>query len=129
MQTGGIREDDSKGRHTTTHREMTELNGVYLIDTPGLRELGLINAEEGIDKTFSDIAELVSRCAFSDCTHKNEPGCTVRKALEDGSLTTERWKMYSRLVQENQWSKARKNEMMINAAMHRRKMNKTPGKH
>ncbi len=129
MQTGGIREDDSKGRHTTTHREMTELNGVYLIDTPGLRELGLINAEEGIDETFSDIAELVSRCAFSDCTHKNEPGCTVRKALEDGSLTTERWKMYSRLVQENQWSKARKNEMMINAAMQRRKMNKTPGKH
>ena len=123
MQTGGIREEDSKGRHTTTHREMIELNGVYIIDTPGLRELGMIDAEEGISETFSDIAELISGCAFSDCTHRNEPGCAVRKALEDGSLTRERWEMYSRLERENQWSKVRKNEMMMNVAMKRRKRN------
>ena len=123
MRTGGIREDDSKGRHTTTHRELIELDGVSFIDTPGLRELGMIDAEEGLAGTFSDIAELVSRCAFSDCTHRNEPGCAVRQALEDGTLTPERWETYSRLERENQWSKIRKNEKMMNIAMERRRMN------
>lgn len=70
---------------STTHRELIELDGVSFIDTPGLRELGMIDAEEGITGTFSDIAELVSRCAFSDCTHRNEPGCAVREALENGT--------------------------------------------
>ena len=123
MRTGGIREEDSKGRHTTTHRELIELNGVSFIDTPGLRELGVVDAGEGIAETFSDITELVSQCAFSDCTHRNEPGCAVRQALEDGTLSPERWKMYSRLEKENQWSKIRKNEMMMNVAMERRKLN------
>lgn len=123
MRTGGIREEDSKGRHTTTHRELIELDGVSFIDTPGLRELGMVDAGEGIAGTFSDIAELVSQCAFSDCTHWNEPGCAVRQALEDGFLSPERWKMYSRLEKENQWSKIRKNEMMMNVAMERRKLN------
>ena len=121
MQTGGIREEDSKGRHTTTHREMIELDGVSFIDTPGLRELGMIGAEEGIAGTFADIAELVSRCAFSDCTHRSEPGCAVREALENGTLSAERWKMFSRLEKENQWSKIRKNEKMMSLAMQRRK--------
>ena len=123
MQTGGIREEDSKGRHTTTHRELIELDGVSLIDTPGLRELGMIDAEEGIACTFADIAELVRQCAFSDCTHRNEPGCAVREALENGTLSAERWKMFSRLEKENQWSKVRKNEKMMNIAMERRKRN------
>ncbi len=123
MRTGDIREEDDKGRHTTTHREMIELDGVFLIDTPGLRELGMIDAEEGIAGTFSDIAELVSQCAFSDCTHRNEPGCAVREALENGTLSPERWKTFSRLEKENSWSKARKNEMMMNVAMERRKLN------
>ena len=122
MRTGGIREDDSKGRHTTTHREMIEVNGVNFIDTPGLRELGMIGAEEGISETFSDIADLISQCAFSDCRHGNEPGCAVRKALEDGTLTPERWKMYTRLERENRWNKITKNEQMMNNAMLRRKM-------
>ena len=124
MQTGGIREEDSKGRHTTTHRELIELDGVSLIDTPGLRELGMIDAEEGIAGTFADIGELISQCAFSDCTHRSEPGCAVREALENGSLSPERWKTYTRLEQENQWSKTRKNEMMMNIAMERRKRSK-----
>ena len=123
MQTGGIREEDSKGRHTTTHRELIELDGVSFIDTPGLRELGMIDAEEGIAGTFADIAELISRCAFSDCTHRSEPGCAVREALENGTLSAERWKMFSRLEKENQWSKVRKNEKMMNIAMERRKRN------
>ncbi len=122
MRTGGIREEDSKGRHTTTHRELIELDGISFIDTPGLRELGMIDAEEGIDSTFSDIAELITRCAFSDCTHGNEPGCAVRQALENGTLTPERWKMFSRLEKENSWSKIRKNEKMMNIAMERRKL-------
>ena len=123
MRTGGIREEDSKGRHTTTHREMVEVNEVYLIDTPGLRELGMMDAEEGIAGTFADIAELTGRCAFSDCTHRNEPGCAVREALENGSLSPERWKTYSRLEKENSRSKILKNERMMKMAMERRKMN------
>ena len=122
MRTGEIRQEDSKGRHTTTHRELIELDGVSLIDTPGLRELGMIDAEEGLAGTFSDIAELVSQCSFSDCTHRNEPGCAVRRALEDGSLSPERWEMYSKLEKENNWSKRRKNEMMTQIAMNRRKI-------
>ena len=124
MRTGEVREEDSKGRHITTHREMIELDGVYLIDTPGLRELGMMDAEEGIAGTFSDIAELVSQCAFSDCTHRNEPGCAVRQALENGSLAPERWKMFSRLEEENSWSRIRKNEKMMHIAMNRRKIRK-----
>ena len=122
MRTGEIREEDSKGRHTTTHREMIEIDGVSFIDTPGLRELGMIGAEEGISETFSDIAELISQCAFSDCTHGNEPGCAVRQALEDGTLAPERWKMYARLERENKWNKTAKNGRMMNIAMFRRQM-------
>ena len=128
MRTSGIRREDSKGRHTTTHRELIELDGVSFIDTPGLRELGMVDAEKGLAGTFSDIAELMSRCAFSDCTHRNEPGCAVRQALADGSLTPERWEMYSKLEKENNWSKIRKNEKMMKIAMERHKMNKTQRK-
>ena len=128
MHTGGIREEDSKGRHTTTHRELIELDGVSFIDTPGLRELGMVDAEEGLAGTFSDITELISRCSFSDCTHRNEPGCAVRQALADGSLTPGRWEMYSKLEKENNWSKARRNEKMMKIAMERRKMNKAQRK-
>ena len=129
MRTGEIRETDSKGRHTTTHREIIEINGVSFIDTPGLRELGMIDAEDGITGTFSDIAELVSQCAFSDCTHRSEPGCAVREALENGTLSADRWKMFSRLEKENQWSKIRKNEKMMNIAMERRKRNMVLQRH
>lgn len=124
MRTGEIREEDSKGRHTTTHREMIEINGVSLIDTPGLRELGVMDAEEGIADTFPDITALISRCLFSDCTHRTEPGCAVRAALENGELSAERWEMYSRLEQENNWSKEKKNDLMVKVAMHRRMLNK-----
>ena len=124
MRTSEIREEDAKGRHTTTHREMIDLNGVYLIDTPGLRELGMIDAETGLADTFSDIAELITQCAFSDCRHQTEPGCAVRQALQDGTLSPERWEMYSRLEQENNWSKTKKNEKMMKIAMWQREYNR-----
>ena len=125
MRTGAVREEDSKGRHTTTHREMIELNGVSFIDTPGLRELGMIDAEEGLADTFSDIAELIGQCAFSDCRHRTEPGCAIRRALADGTLSSERWEMYERLERENNWSKRKKNELMIEVAKHRRDLNQS----
>ena len=127
MRVGEIREEDSKGRHTTTHRELIEIDGVSFIDTPGLRELGVIDAEEGIADTFSDITEIIGRCAFSDCSHKNEPGCAVRKALEDGTLSAERWEMYSRLESENSWSKRKKDAMMKEIAIYSRKLKKSRG--
>ena len=124
MTTGGIREEDSKGRHTTTHRELIDLDGVSIIDTPGLRELGVIDAGEGLAGTFSDIAELISRCRFADCTHGNEPGCAVRQALADGSLPAERWETYRRLEEESNWSKRLKNERNMKISMQKRKMSR-----
>lgn len=98
--TNGLRDDD-KGRHTTTHRELLLLpDGGMVIDTPGMRELGMWDAEEGIDKTFSDVEALLARCRFHDCSHTNEPGCAVRAALEGGELTAERWLSYQKLRQE-----------------------------
>ena len=123
MRVGEIREEDAKGRHTTTHREMTEVDGVFFIDTPGLRELGVIDAEEGIADTFSDIAALIGQCAFSDCTHRSEPGCAVRRAIAEGTLSPERWEMYSRLERENSWSKRKKSEQMVQVALQRRELN------
>jgi ribosome biogenesis GTPase len=96
-----VREIDNKGRHTTTHREIFLLHdGALILDTPGMRELGLVEADEGIEETFDDVASIVERCRFSDCRHDSEPGCAVRQALSDGVLTTERWDSYSKLRQE-----------------------------
>lgn len=78
---------NSKGRHTTTHREFITLsNGAFVIDTPGMRELGMWDSGDGIDSAFSDIEKLSQMCRYSNCTHRSEPGCAVRKALEDGAL-------------------------------------------
>ena len=102
MRTSGIRESDSKGRHTTTSRKLFVLDHqVTVIDTPGMRELGMDQAQDGIDNTFDDIAELSTRCRFSDCRHESEPGCAIRKAIEEGSLTQERYELYKSLHKEN----------------------------
>ncbi len=116
MHVSEIRGSDSKGRHTTTHRQMIELDGVYLIDTPGMRELGMCDVEEAVDSTFEDIAELVSSCRFSDCGHKSEPGCAVKTALESGELSEERWRMYCNLQKESAWAKGLKHEKMVGIA-------------
>ena len=102
MKTSAIREDDSKGRHTTTYRQLFVLNnGVTIIDTPGMREIGVMGAEEGIEDTFSDIEALKCQCTFSDCEHRTEPGCAIRAALENGSLDTERYQLYLNLQKES----------------------------
>lgn len=87
-----------KGRHTTTHRHLVRTAaGALLIDTPGMRELALWEAAEGVDAAFPDIEELALSCRFSDCTHTREPGCAVRQAVEDGKLTEERVESFLKL--------------------------------
>jgi len=101
MATGAVREDDGRGRHTTSHRELILLpGGGLLIDTPGMRELGLWEAEEGLAAAFDDIEELAAKCRFRDCGHGAEPGCAVRAALEAGVLDDRRWQSYRKLQRE-----------------------------
>jgi ribosome biogenesis GTPase len=101
MRTGGVREDDSRGRHTTTHRELLRVpGGALLIDTPGIRSLGVAGAGDGIDSAFADIAALAAGCRFSDCAHESEPGCAVRAALADGTLVRERFESHRKLERE-----------------------------
>lgn len=101
IKTQGIREKDGKGRHTTTHRELLLLpSGGLILDTPGMRELSLWEADAGMDIMFSDIEELTKLCRFRDCKHGNEPGCAVREALESGKLDPKRWENWKKLQRE-----------------------------
>jgi len=87
-----------EGIHTTTRRQLIEMeNGTYLVDTPGMRELGILDADDGISETFSDIADQAAECRFSDCTHTHEPGCAVRGSVDDGELAS-----YHKLMRENE---------------------------
>ncbi|MGA0334392.1 MAG: ribosome small subunit-dependent GTPase A, partial [Kiritimatiellia bacterium] len=96
-----IRENDSKGRHTTSRRTLFPMpNGALILDTPGIRELQLTDCEEGVHTTFSDIEELTYQCRFSDCSHGNEPGCAVRQSLENGQLDARRLTNYLKLLRE-----------------------------
>lgn len=102
---------DGKGRHTTVSREIIELpNGGSVIDMPGVRGLGLWDADEGIGATFSDIEALALSCRFRDCTHTNEPGCAVKRAVEEGMLSPARLESYIRLREESQQVKVRREE-------------------
>lgn len=96
-----IRKGDDKGRHTTTHRELILLNsGGIVIDTPGMRELQLWEADEGLGQSFSDIEKLILHCKFNDCKHETEPGCAVQHALSEGILDEGRFKSYVKLQRE-----------------------------
>lgn len=101
MATASIRSKDSRGRHTTSHRQLIMLkNGTMIIDTPGMRELGMWDISEGLEQSFTDIEQYFERCKFRDCRHQNEPGCAVKKAIRCGALSNERWESYLRLNAE-----------------------------
>jgi len=104
LDTNGLRNDD-KGRHTTTHRELILLPcGGMVIDTPGMRELGMWDSDAGIDQTFGEIEELAACCRFHDCSHQSEPGCAIQKALRDGTLSEDRWHSYLKLKSETAYA-------------------------
>ncbi|MBN2851201.1 MAG: ribosome small subunit-dependent GTPase A [Clostridia bacterium] len=114
MHVSHIRENDSKGRHTTTHRQLVMLdNGVMIIDTPGMRELGLIDSDEGIGETFKDIIALEKTCKFNNCTHKNEPGCRIQEALKNKELDERQYRNYLQFLEESKTTKLKslKNKM------------------
>ena len=116
--------DDGRGRHTTTHRELLALpDGGVLIDTPGLRELGLWDTDEPLGTAFGDIDELAAGCRFGDCAHEQEPGCAVQAALADGSLDAARFDSYRTLERERQHL-ARKQDARLRRA--RRRGNRRP---
>jgi ribosome biogenesis GTPase len=101
LKTGEVREEDDRGRHTTTHRELFLLpEGGLILDTPGMRSLSLWEADAGMEAMFGDIEELVTRCRFFDCQHKREPGCAIRAALNNGTLERRRWESWSKLQKE-----------------------------
>jgi len=101
-----IREGDSRGKHTTTHRQLFMLpSGAMVIDTPGMREIGMWDVSTGLGTAFADVEEVLARlCKFSDCKHESEPGCAVKAALENGELSAERLESYRRLKREARWS-------------------------
>lgn len=105
MAVSEIREEDGRGRHTTTHRQLTRLpTGVLVIDTPGMRELGMWDVSTGLGEAFSDVEQYFGQCRFSDCLHQNEPGCAVKAAIERGELSPERWQNYWKLKHEAEYA-------------------------
>ncbi|QCB92647.1 ribosome small subunit-dependent GTPase A [Cellulomonas shaoxiangyii] len=104
----GERRGDGRGRHTTTHRELVPLaGGAVLVDTPGIRGVGLVADADALDATFADVAALAARCRFRDCAHRAEPGCAVREALESGALDARRYDSWRRLAKEAAWQARR----------------------
>lgn len=100
--TQGIREDDARGRHTTTARALVRTHaGGWLIDTPGMRAVSLSDVAEGLGAVFADIEELSANCRFSDCAHDTEPGCAVQAAISDGSLDPDRLTRWRKLIAED----------------------------
>jgi ribosome biogenesis GTPase len=105
MATKKVREDDHRSRHATTHRQLVMLkNGVMIIDTPGLRELGMWNVSEGLGQSFADVEAHFGNCRFRDCTHRNEPGCAIKIAIRNGELSPERWESYVQLGVEARYT-------------------------
>ncbi len=126
MEIGEVREDDSRGRHTTTHRELFPLpDGGLIIDTPGIRELQVSGSGENLQAAFEDVEALLGNCRFRDCTHSGEAGCAVEAALESGALDAKRFDAYQRLQREMAYTERRQSE---NYAYEERKRGKEFGK-
>ena len=109
--TQAVRADDSRGRHTTTNRELIPLpNGGVIIDTPGMRELQIWADDDGLDTAFPDVEALAAQCRFGDCTHTSEPGCAVLAAVEDGTLASDRFRSYMKLQREIEYQTLRQDQ-------------------
>jgi ribosome biogenesis GTPase len=122
QQTQAIRADDSKGRHTTTSRQLFRLpGGALMIDTPGMRELQLWEAEEGVEETFADIEALATDCRFADCRHAGEAGCAVQAALEAGRIDARRWASFQKLRRELTFLASREDDDAYRARRRREK--------
>ncbi|WP_391481118.1 ribosome small subunit-dependent GTPase A [Nereida sp. NH-UV-3] len=123
--TQGIRDDDAKGRHTTTHRELHQLpNGCAVLDTPGMRELQLTDAASGIKDVFADLIEVAAQCKFSDCAHQSEPKCAIKAGIADGSVDPARVERWQKLQDED----AHNSEAATQTAAHRKARDKSLGK-
>lgn len=116
-----IREDDSRGRHTTTHRQLFMLpSGSMVIDTPGMREIGLLGADDGLSAGFNGIEELFAQCRFNDCRHQTEPGCAVLTAIAEGSLKREHWNRYLAQKNENKFAEDKSEYFRERRALHKK---------
>ena len=111
----GERRADGRGRHTTTHRELVPLaGGAMLIDTPGIRGVGVVADADALDTTFADVAELAAACRFADCHHAGEPGCAIQAALDSGELAERRFDSWRRLAREAAYQ-ARRSDARLRA--------------
>ena len=111
QETAEVREGDGKGRHTTVSREMIPVpGGGFVVDMPGVRGLGLWDADAGIEAAFADVEQLAEQCRFRDCRHQDEPGCAVRAAVEAGDIAPERFASYQALKQETATLRTRREE-------------------
>ncbi len=118
--TGAVRSSDARGRHTTTHRELHRLpGGGLLIDTPGIRSLGVAGADDGLAPAFADVADLAADCRFADCRHDGEPGCAVQAAIATGQLSPERMASHRKLEREAAHA-ARQTDRLLREAERRR---------
>lgn len=120
MGTQQVRHADGKGRHTTTHRALVPLpGGGAVLDTPGLRAVGLLDGSDGLDQAFADVAALVADCRFADCAHETEPDCAVQAALASGELSTRRWESWRKLQRELAHEARRKDARLAAEERHR----------
>ena len=109
LETNEVREKDSRGRHTTTHREMITLpSGAILIDTPGMRELSLLASEQTLDNVFAEIEVIAQNCKYNNCDHVKSDGCAVKKAITDETISEERYLKYLKLKKEIRYNKQKK---------------------
>jgi ribosome biogenesis GTPase len=108
--TNEVRKQDSRGKHTTTRREIVLLpSGGILIDTPGMREIGLWNANAGLSQTFSEFSEFAEKCKYADCTHVHEAGCAILQALSKGEISKQRYENYTKLLKEIKYLESKQN--------------------
>ena len=132
MAVSGIREADGKGRHTTTHRQLLRLPcGALIIDTPGMRELGMAEADQGLTETFADVEQYLGKCRFSDCRHDREPGCAIKAAIAAGELDPARWESWQKLrteAESREEQLRRKREWSKSVALYAKQRKKESGR-